>query len=240
MGETSLNVPLHIPIRRLFIILSSCVLVLLMLHGALLGLKHFAGIQAPEWLFSRLDPDLEQNIPNWFSTITLACVSALALLIHGLRTPPAGRLIERWFWLMFGFMYAFLSLDEAARLHELIDQLGPENTKWVYFYSPLAAVIFLVCVYHLGWERRDDPALRNWIIGGLVVTASGALLAEYINHVVPLTALEIRIEMTVEEFLEMLGTVMVLMGCLREFERRFNRRFHAEPRSLSARPGRQK
>lgn len=48
------------------------------------------------------------------------------------------------FCLIFSSVYCFLSLNEAARFHEMVtDSL---KVKWIYVYAPIALLFFLYCV----------------------------------------------------------------------------------------------
>ena len=71
----------------------------------------------------------ENNIPTWYSTILLFSVSLSCLAIYFFEHKVI-RCDHSWhlFWLGFGGVYCFLSLDEAARLHEIIDKAT--SIKW--------------------------------------------------------------------------------------------------------------
>lgn len=202
-------------IRRLF---RALLLVVLVLAGL-----HFFPRKLSATLDDRFNLDAEANIPTWYSTVLLFSVSVSSLLAYGLTHRGAGqRRFERSFWLVLGIAYCFLSLDEAARLHEIIDTATP--VKWIYLYAPFGAAFFLLCVFHFTAVRRDDKSLRNWILGGLIVYALGGLVGEFINHLYnPLPPILQRLELLFEECLEMIGTIMVLMGCLRESLRLLDR-----------------
>ena len=107
-------------------------------------------------------------------------------------------------------------MDEAARLHELINRVL--HVKWVFVYAPFAGAFFMACVYYL--FKSKNRTLRNWIIGGLVVFATGGMgleLMKYLfKHQLPFRQY---VEFAVEEGLEMIGTIMVLTGCIQELNR---------------------
>jgi hypothetical protein len=225
--EAQSAMSLRIPIRRVFVLLSAVTVLIFTSHGITLILRHILGLGLPDWVSARLDPNLEANIPGWYSTMLLASIAAVSLLNHrmGDRTPTNGWLARR-FWLLLGGVFAFLSLDEAARLHELIDDPVP-GAKWVFYYAPFAALFIAACVYHLARQRDDDPRLRTWILGGMLLMAIGGLGGELLEYSFPMNDVLRRIEMTVEELAEVFGAILVLLGCLREFERRFSLRFAA-------------
>jgi hypothetical protein len=152
---------------------------------------------------------MEANLPTWYSTVLLFAVSLSSLGIYILSND---HLHSRKFWLIFSCVYCYLFIDEAACLHEIIDEVTP--IKWVFIYAPFAAVFFMICVHQL--LNSTDKTLRNLILGGLIVYALGGLIGESISYLFsPLTPLTF----VLEEGLEMLGSIIVLMGCLRELNR---------------------
>ena len=88
-------------------------------------------------------------------------------------------------------------------------------------YAPLTALFFLCCFLYIWFIRKGDVCLRNWIIGGLIVYVAGALGCEWIAYHFDLTYALSRVEVVAEEGLEMMGTIMVLMGCLSEINKYF-------------------
>lgn len=195
----------HIPVRKI-------ILAQFLVAGFLVGM-HFAGAALPERLGRLFDLDRETSLPTWYSTVLLFSVALCSLGIAK-RTPGPGP--DRRFWRFFGLVFGFLSLDEAACIHESLTVAW--NVKWIYFYAPFAAVFFGICaVYLLKTGRRD---LQRWILGGLLVYALGGLLGEAVSYWYrPLPAGWQQVEFAWEEGLEMLGSILVLAGGLREFNR---------------------
>lgn len=176
----------------------------------------------PEILVDRFDIDKEANIPTWFSTIFLFSVAETSFLIYRLnvRLSPK-RSFHRVFWLIFAGMYCFLSIDEAAVIHEIIDQTT--SVKWVVVYAPVVGSFFLLCAYYFLVLRKDERVLRNWVIGGLLIYGLGGIGAEWVAYSIELKYALRMIEYVVEEGFEMTGTVMVLMGCLYELRSQFKK-----------------
>ena len=193
------------PIRKVFLILLFVELILLILF-------YF-----PEsWsatIYDRLNLDREANIPTWFLTILLFLISLLSLIIYLLDRNLKSGTAWSSFWLVFSIVYCFLSIDEGARMHEILMDLF--NLKWVYVYAPLGAIFFLSCVYFFISVNRNK-ALSYWILGGLIVYASGGLGCEVIYFFI----YRGKTEVLFEEGLEMLGSIIVLTGCLKELIRR--------------------
>jgi hypothetical protein len=191
-----------IPIRKLFFLQLFIVLFLILMH--------FFPERLSWTIHDKFNLDGEANIPTWYSTVLLFSVSLSSLGIYKLSFDHAH---SRRFWLVFSCVYCFLSLDEAAGLHEVIDRTT--SVKWVFVYAPFAGAFFMICAYHL--VKSDNKTLRNWILSGLVVYVLGGLLGEFISYLFyPLPPLLQQLEFVLEEGFEMFGTIMVLMGCLQE------------------------
>ncbi len=192
-----------ISIRKLLVGLLSIVVLLVLMH-------FFTG-KAPSILHDRFDLDAEANIPTWFSTVLLFAVSMSSFRIFQLS--PEDR-PSRNFWLFSAGVYAFLSLDESARFHEIIDH----TVKWVYVYAPLGFAFFVACACY--FIRVQPSSLRNWILGGMIVYALGGLGGEFASYWFrPLPQGLQQAEFVFEEGLEMIGSILVLMGCLTELHR---------------------
>jgi len=72
-----------------------------------------------------------------------------------------------------------------------------------------------VVLYHLLKVEEKDVPMRNFVVSGLVIYSIGVMGVElvwYLNRPWPLFFLEI--EFMIEEGLEMIGTSLVLVGCL--------------------------
>jgi len=185
-----------------------------------LMVMHFFPASVSEVINNRFDMNVEANIPTWFASMLLFSIALCAFCIHTLSEDR----LSRWFWLLFSLGYLYLSVDEDSRIHELVNSIG---VLWVYVLAPLALAFFAMCAVYL--TRVDQKSLRNWILGGLAVYALGVLGCEAIaNTVYPsMPALLHEIEYALEEGLELIGSVIVLTGCLGELSRLLNRKFIA-------------
>jgi uncharacterized membrane protein YhaH (DUF805 family) len=160
---------------------------------------------------NRFDLNGEANIPTWYSAMLLYTVAMVGfgLFWQAPRSP------RRSFWLAFALIYAFLSLDEMARLHEIFDSPAI-RIEWLYVYAPFAAAFFAVCVYGLVARRLAEREAARWIVGGLIIYAAGGMGMEALNYFLPLPDYWARVSIMLEEGLEMMGTTGVLLGCLVE------------------------
>jgi len=212
------------PVRKIFQVLIFVTFGLLAIHTyfVLYGSQYDG--KFAEILISRFDINKEANIPTWFSTILLFSVSVTSLLIYCLNFRlPKKNFFQGVFWLIFGGMYCFLSIDEAAMIHEIIDQTT--SVKWIFVYAPIVGSFFLMCAYNFLVVRRSERIFRYWVIGGLIVHALGGIGAEWVAYAMNLKYAYRMIEYVVEEGFELIGTAMVLMGCLHELKNQFNKRY---------------
>jgi hypothetical protein len=110
-----------------------------------------------------------------------------------------------------------LSLDEAASLHEKLDFF---LAKWIYVYAPIAGVFFIFCIYYL--IKIGNRNLTIKLISGLIIYASGGLACEMFSYIFePLPPVIQEIEFVAEEGFEMIGAVLILLGCLEEISKSF-------------------
>jgi hypothetical protein len=219
---------MNISEKKTFWTLMIITICLIGIHSCIVISPLFLAREIPLFIVDRFNLNAEANLPTWYSTILLFLVSLVSYLIYrlGLRIPK-----EKWFpknlWLLMSLVYLFLSIDEAAQLHEIMDQLI--HLKWIYVYAPLAGLVFMGCFYYFIILRRKDGKLGGLVIGGMVVFAIGGLVSEWISYKFnPLRYAYQQIEFVVEEGLELIGVSMVLTGCLQELNARIKRVFLAE------------
>lgn len=121
--------------------------------------------------------DGEGNVPTWYSSAKLLAIAALAVVAWhaegeerraGLSPPPHRRL-----WLAIGGLFAALSLDETASLHERLARFavseGPagrlratvlggdaakDSFSWPILFAPVA-VLVVTFLAAFAWTRRE-------------------------------------------------------------------------------------
>ncbi len=198
-------------LRKLFLFLSLFVLILIGMH--------FFPADPSSTIADKFNLDGEANIPAWYSTVLLFSISISSIVIYLSKRNGIGR-DNSWhkFWLGFGGIFCFLSLDEAARFHESVTSVT--STKWIFFYTPFAGIFFIVCAIYFVAVRNSDINLRLWVMGGLVVYIFGGLVIEIIGSIFhPLSPVLQQAEFVFEEGFEMMGAIMILTGCLHELRR---------------------
>jgi hypothetical protein len=171
--------------------------------------------------------NLESNVPAFFSSLQLFLASLILGLISGChrRRDEPYRL-----WLLLSLLFAFLTIDEFAALHEqlsvpLREELGVSGLwyfAWIIPYGVAAlalAVLFTKFLY-------DLPArTRAWFIGSGAIYLAGAIGFEmlggrYITSSGPREDIY-SVLYTVEELLEMLGIAFFIYALLKYMAARF-------------------
>jgi hypothetical protein len=161
----------------------------------------------------------ELNVWSWYSTLVLAALAAAfavtAVLRRAGRRPYADSVV-------FACVATWLSIDEAAALHERLGTvaraLGVKGTfEWVVLGLPVAIVgIAALAVV----SRRTDPLLRRRLGVAALVFLGGSLGLEAVagtlvetwglSKTAPLFILEV----TLEEATEVAGVLLALRAVL--------------------------
>ncbi len=163
------------------------------------------------------DADREGNVPAWFSTVMLVVVALLSLGVSTLLRDRSAPL--RWYWAGLAVVFAYLSLDELAGVHEelvprlslAVEARGALTYPWTIVAAPLVALFVLVYARFL-WAlpRRTagllllagglyvGGALGLEVGGGLIVDEDGEITLGYV------------LVTSAEELLEMIGAAVCL------------------------------
>lgn len=179
-----------------------------MLAKVLRGLRHLTFV------------DGEGNAWSWYSSLLLAAL-AVSLLAHAaVQRVTRGRYGP---YAVLGLVALYMSLDEAAVLHEKLSELVPDNRsqfQWLYAGIPLAV---LAGVGVLWIARGIDATLRRRLVVAGLVYLSGAVVTEAVEAVVvlsaeskhaALTSLSYAFSVALEEGLEVAGVLLALRATL--------------------------
>jgi hypothetical protein len=171
-----------------------------------------------------VDMNREAAIPTWFSTVQLFTISVLLLFLARGSEPL------RKYLIVFGLGFMFLSMDEAAVIHEkIIDStkrlewqwllsltFGGSNKAWMIPYLVLALIVCLICYrfFILAWQSFRQEALI--VAAGLAIFGVGGIGLELLGFYFEDHPSETPYAWAVagEEFLEMAGMTVVLYGAL--------------------------
>jgi len=164
----------------------------------------------------------EGNITAWFSSLTLLFSAILLGFIAQAKRSEANSFAKQWNILSIVFIY--LSLDEAARIHEIIilplrkffNLSGIFHYSWVIIAIPL---LLFFLIYFISFLKILPVKTRNYFILSGFVFVSGALGLEMLSGYL-LTSDIVRgliynsISITIEEFLENIGIVIFIYALL--------------------------
>lgn len=187
------------------------------LHNALFG--------APFHKFGVLfDVDAESNLPTWYSSMQLFVVS-LMLGLAALRGFVRSS-FQSWLFLMLPAMFLLFSVDEVAMIHDWLghklDTLSPlfdrRGTAFALtgFWGVAIGIPCLIAAVGLVLSARrlfptSPRAYRKVLLGSIIFISAAAGVDAVQNVVAPATPLYV-ITTHAEEFLELLGSTLVLWG----------------------------
>ncbi|HEY5945147.1 MAG TPA: hypothetical protein VIV40_06635 [Kofleriaceae bacterium] len=126
-----------------------------------------------EALLPKLSLSYEGNLPTWWSS-SLLLASAIAAGAIARERPAWHR-----HWWGITAMLAWMSLDEAAELHEhLAGLVGTSGVLYFDWVIPAAVVVALVAVIYWPFVRALAPTTRTRLIVAAAIYIAGALVME--------------------------------------------------------------
>lgn len=179
-----------------------------------------------DWFLALLDVDQEDNLPSWFSTALL--LGTAGVLWHAGVRYARSRLRYARHWKLLAVIFAFLSLDEAAQIHEAGNAVGDGVSaaaavprSWVLVAAPFVivfALAYLRFLLHL-------PRRVGWLVAAAGVGfVGGAIGMELLGALVGVpddgtTSLGYLLAVAVEESLEMVSVAVFLYAVTLHLER---------------------
>ena len=175
-----------------------------------------------------LDFDYEGNLPSIYSMLAILCCSLTLFLIANAKKQADQPF--QFHWLLLGWVFLFLSIDEGAAVHEeigdltelFVDASGFLYFPWVIPYVTM--VVVLTAFYFRFLLHLPKPTLIRFIIAaGLFLT--GAVGIEIFSareadingtETILYSALY-----TMEEICEMVAMVIFLHALLEYYQREF-------------------
>jgi len=199
-------------------------------------------------LHSLFDLDSEGNIPAWFSSSQLFCV-ALTYWASALRKRRLDR-PSRIFFVLTGLAAAYVSSDETAQIHERITAwVGKRYVDWVvplaaenFFFVMIAVALMMVICQLLAadllllWNNHRRITLIAAL--GIVIGLTGGMGVETLGYKLlrgQTDSMWYKIEVTVEEFMEMFGASLVLFSALSLSRARWVSTIATQVRNLTVR-----
>jgi hypothetical protein len=168
------------------------------------------------------DLGTDSSVPTWYASITLLICSLLLAIISMAKREDNDPFTLHWEALSFIFLY--LSIDEVARIHEVIgDTLwkftGPTHGllyfTWVIY--GLAFILILIPAYINFLRHLPIKTMRLFILAGTIYVG-GALGMEMVNaryaDLYGFKNLTYQLMTAVEEFLEMSGIAIFIYALM--------------------------
>jgi len=205
---------------RIFLTALTCELILVVLYW--LDIATGYSFQLLHGLF---DLDSEGNIPAWFSSSQLFAV-AISYFSCARRKGNESR-PSRVLFILAGIAALYVSSDETAQIHERVHAvIGARYIDWVppfivqnFFF----VMVFLAVLVSIGqmlskdflvlWTHHRRIVLLT--LFGSAIGLTGGMVVESIGYQIPPTnPILYRVEVTVEEFMEMFGASVILLAAL--------------------------
>ena len=216
-----LTMRLAISPRRVTRVLTLVVLCLTFASIAAQFSLYYLGYDDPFEFVSLFDVDSESNIPTWYASSTLLLCSILLASIAYAKKIDSDRYFLHWGGL--SIIFLFLSMDEAASIHELaIEPLRSAlNAGGFLYYTwvvPGAAFVLIFVLVYLRFLADLPVKTRRLFLVAGIVYVGGALGVELVGgRYADLYGEEnfmYALIVTVEEFLEMAGVVVFIFALL--------------------------
>jgi hypothetical protein len=165
----------------------------------------------------------DTNFPAWYSSILLVFAGLLAYECSCIAKKYNTQ--GHYPFLLFALLLFTMSMDEIARMHEVVGEYlsnksgavesgSSSNAPWVYVGGPIVIIVFALFVYRLKGFLLLVPKSLTYLIAGFACIIIGGVLLEsatnYLNH--DNLSWLWDIEIVVEETLEMLGTIFIMMA----------------------------
>lgn len=188
-----------------------CVVAVLLLSHLVAKTLHYRGITVPWDLHLVLDVDEEPTLPTWYSSMAILGCAVLARAIGRAAGRAGDRDAPYWNGLAAGL--AFMSLDEIAALHEMMNTFV--DIEWTIPGAIAAGVVSLLYLPFL--RRLPRETARRFVLAGAVYLA-GVLGVEHLTGPqffrYSMDTLPYAYVSAFEEGLEMLGVVLLVRALL--------------------------
>jgi hypothetical protein len=215
--------------RKITIFLSVVVLILHLISTLGRIIEYLLGIEATTKFVRLFHVAEEGNITTYFSSLLLLFSALLLALIAKEKFFQKDNYARHWLGLAFIFLY--LSVDEAARIHEVIgiSLRKTLNLSGIFYYGWIIIMIPLLIVF-IGfylkflWNLPKDSCLLFILSGGLFVL--GALGMEVgggycMSNAIANWHIINGIFVTLEELLENVAIVVFIFSLLSYIKKYF-------------------
>jgi hypothetical protein len=199
---------------------------LVVLAGDLLLISGYVGTTLAGWTVEMVDLDREINVPTWYASMKLFGIAVLlgfVATVAGVRGRRARCVLA-----LPAALFAFLSMDEAARIHEWLGYRidlalageGARSTRWLpatgYWMlalGPLLAGAMAASAIAYGRLVRPSRPVVGMAVGGMSIFLLGAVVLEIGSNFAegPLARM---LQNSLEEGAELIGVTLMLAAAL--------------------------
>jgi hypothetical protein len=174
--------------------------------------------------------DEEGNIPAWYSASLLLLCSLLLAAIACAQRQRRDRNVV--YWLVLSLIFAFLSLDETAQLHELSirplqDMFGATGFLHYAWIIPAGLCVVLFVLAYLSFLAKLPARTRRLFLVAGAAFVGGAIGVEAISgkhaSLHGEDNLTYHLIITLEELFEMSGLVLFIYALLDYISRQFTK-----------------
>lgn len=173
------------------------------------------------------DVDHENNIPSWYSSITILLCSLLLWLIFSIKNQCKDRYARYWQGL--SIIFLLLSLDEAASFHELLIPVGHamKTSGFLFLIWVVPGIIFaltIALIYFKFWMALPAKIRYLFLAAGVIYVLGAAGMemvgGYYIDSQLKASTvgftpnLSIAMILAMEEFLEMIGILVFIYALM--------------------------
>lgn len=207
------------------------VISLTLIHCVLQFLEFGLGYSQISHIRTIFDFEYDANLTTWYSSVTLLICSLLLAIIAISKQKVQDRFFQHWRFL--AIIFAILSLDEVAMLHEragnLIEKLSPVefggwlNFQWVLLGIPLTLIIAISYLKFLAHLPNKTKTL--FLLAGALYVGGALGLEILAGHQESLnTSSDFLYELftTIEELWEKLGVLVFIQALLGYMEKYVN------------------
>jgi len=193
-------------------------------------LKYKAPVDNMASLISVVDMDTELSIPSIFSFILLSVAAALLVLIAAHMKKAQARHAAQWYVLAAGF--AFMAFDEGASIHELLmapmGRLLGGSQPGIFYFTWIVPALAGIALLGLFFVRFiiDLPAKtkRAFLLAAALYLGGAVgfeMLGGELASVEGMKNFNFCIVATIEELLELSGTIVFLSALLAYIREQF-------------------
>jgi hypothetical protein len=224
-NEGFMEVTFRFSPKAIALVLTVIALILAIVSWAVVAYEWSLGVDNNYWVAeasSLFNVTFEGNVPTWYTTLLFLVGALFSLLITGYALQNQSK--WRFHWIGLTLLFLYLSLDEAAAVHEMFTTPTREafnTTGYLYFSwmlvgipaAIIVALVFLPFVLSLPQYTRIAFFLAGFVflIGSVGVETIGAKIWYENGQLATPNYVAVG---GVEEFLEMFGVILAIYGLL--------------------------